>query len=254
MNAKNIIIISVMISTVFVSFFIGGYATLSPFLFITGLLVAYIINIWIASKMETKFLIIFVIMSTALAILDEYAHTSAGTLMYFDHAVPSPLTIFGWSIFMMVILAISSLIMKVKSFDLHKLEIQYKRIIRILPVLASLILVSIMVIVQGYASVFSLLLLLVYAILVLASCYYTYGHSLKWDISLMISSLAIGFFMEFTGAHEGLWTFHYMELVSLFIVFSWPLRVWAVLGLCSLSGADLGERSEPFEAGQVLIS
>ena len=58
----------------------------------------------------------------------------------------------------------------------------------------------------------------------------------------MVGSLAFGFYMEFTGALEGLWTFRFMEPVSLFIVFSWPLRIWAVNAFCLLFNVDFSEK------------
>lgn len=217
-------------------FFLGGYYTLMPILFLAGLVGASIFDAWAVIGMETKHLVSFVAMATFVATMDEYAHTSSWTLTYFDKATPSPLTVFGWSLFMILILIIARLVMKI-----HLIDIQDKRMLRVLPVIVSLILISTMVVLQGYVSVFNWLLVLAYAMLGLASLYYTYKHSLKWNLSLMISSLAFGSYMEFTGALEGLWTFRFMEPVSLFIVFSWPLRTWAVNALCLLLNVDLAK-------------
>lgn len=227
-----------------ISFFWGGYHTLLPIMFLVGLVGASILSAWAVIGMETKDLVSFITMATLVATVDEYAHTSAGTLTYFDNSTPSPLTVFGWSLFMILILTITRLMMKI-----HLLDLQNKKMLRILPALVPLILIPTMVVLQGYVSVFNWVLVLAYVMLALASFYYTYQHSLKWNLSLMISSLAFGFYMEFTGALEGLWTFRFMEPVSLFIVFSWPLRIWTVNALCLLFNVDFG--SNDFEKGQL---
>lgn len=219
------------------AFFLGGYHALLPIMFLVGLVGASILSAWAAIEMTTKDLVTFIAIATLVAAIDEYAHTSVGTLTYYDHAVPTPLTVFGWSLFMILTLTITGLMMKIHLFD-----IQNKKMLRILPVLASLTLISTMVVLQGYVTVFNWVLILVYAMLGLASFYYTYNHSLKWNLSLMITSLAFGFFMEFMGAWEGLWTFRYMEPVSFFIVFSWPLRIWTVNAFCLLFNVDLSKK------------
>jgi len=213
-------------------------------MFLVGLVGASALSAWAAIGMGTKDLVSFIAMATLVAAIDEYAHTSVGTLTYFDHAVPSPLTVFGWSLFMILILTIARFMMKIPLLDMRN-----KKMLRILPVFASLILISTMVVLQGYVSIFNWVLVLVYVMLGLASFYYTYKHSLKWNLSLMISSLAFGLSMEFTGAWEGLWTFRYMEPVSLFIVFSWPLRVWTVNAFCLLFNVDLS-KNMPKRASQ----
>lgn len=237
MNIKNLTIIFLVILANVISFFWGGYHTLLSILFPVGLIVASIVSIWIAIRIETKDLLSLVVIATIIATIDEYIHTSAGTLTYFDRAVPSPLTVFGWSLFMILILATSQLVMKIRF-----LELQNKKISRILPVFASLFLISTFVVLQGYANIFDWKLVLLYAMLGLASFYYTHRHSLKWNLSLMISSLIFGFSMELIGPIEGLWSFRFMEPVSIFIVFSWPLRVWTVNAFCFLLRVDFSKK------------
>ena len=251
MNTKNLVIIFVMILANLISFFLGGYYTLLPIMFLVGLVGASILSAWTVIGMETKDLVPFIAMATLVATIDEYAHTSAGTLTYFDNAAPSPLTVFGWSLFMILILTITKLMMKI-----HLLDLQNKKTPRILPVLISLILISTMVVLQGYVSVFNWVLVLVYVMLGLASFYYSYEHPLNWNLSLMTSSLAFGFYMEFTGALEGLWTFRFMEPVSLFIVFSWPLRTWAVNAFCLLFNVDFSKKMfvETYSRNNMLVT
>lgn len=239
-NAKNLVVIAAVVLANFVSFFLGGYHTLLPTLYLVGLIGSSVVGAWAVVRIRTKDLVSLVAMAILVAAVDEYAHTSAGTLTYFDRAVPSPLTVFGWSLFMILLVTIAKFMMRMRLFDL-----QDQRTLRIIPVISCLILVSAAAVLQGYVSVFNWVLVLVYVMLGLASFYYTYGHSLKWNISLMTSSLVFGAFMEFTGRWEGLWAFRFMEPVSLLILFSWPLRIWTVNALCLLFDVDFG--SDDFE-------
>ncbi len=256
-NTLSLAAICIVILANWISFFWGGYHTLLPTLFIIGLLGTSIVSGWVAVGMKIRDLTILLVVATLLAFADEYAHTSAGTLTYFDRAIPSPLTVFGWSPFMILLLAVTRTMTKIRSIYIRD-QIR----LRTLPVLASFILILTVAVLQGYVSIFNWTLALVYFVLGVASLYYTYMHSLKWNLLLMITSLVLGFSMEFSGRGEGLWTFHFMEPVSLLILFSWPLRIWTVSALCFLSDVDLSEKpfrtalfsSQMMEKGKSLIA
>ena len=233
-NIRNLFIISVVVLANFISFFIGGYHTLLPFFFLVGLIGTSVFGAWVANGVGTMDLVIFIVIATIVAAIDEFAHTSVGTLTYFDNGVPSLLTVFGWSLFMMLLVTLTKFLMRFRIFD-----VKDQRMLRVSPVIVSLILVSIAALVQGYFTSFDWVLFLVYVLLGFASLYYTYRNPLKWNILLMITSLIFGFIMEFMGRWEGLWTFRFMEPVSLLILFSWPLRLWTVNALSLLLNVDL---------------
>lgn len=193
--------------------------------------------------METPSLVVFLIISTAVAAIDEYAHTSAGTLTYFDHGVPSLLTVFGWGIFMLVMLSVSRLIMKIPAFGAGESTREERGILRILPVLILCGLIAVTVTMLNYIPVFSPLLFLVYLLLAFFSLYYAGRLTVTRNLAVLIAGLLTGCLMEYLGALEGIWTFHYGEPISLFILFSWPLRFWTVLCLCHLAGYDICRRS-----------
>jgi len=238
-NSRNLLLIFVVVSANLLYFFIGGYYALRPVFFLVGLVVTSVISAWIAVGMNTKDLVAFIVTATLVAMMDEYAHTSVGTLSYFDNAVPSPLTVLGWSIFMILIVAAARVMMRIRSLD-----VQDRKMLRTLPVVVSILLILAATLLQGYTSVFNWVLVLVYVMLLVASLFYTYGHPLKWNIYLMIGSLMFGFFMEYIGRWEGLWTFRFMEPVSLLILFSWPLRIWAVNAFCLLFNVDFSNSLE----------
>ena len=112
-NTKNVAIVSILILANFLAFLLGGYFTLTPIFYLIGFVGTMVISAWVGIKMSTKNLLFIIVTSTLLAIIDEYAHTSVGTLSYFDQAVPSPLTVFGWSIFMVFLVAAAKVLMKI---------------------------------------------------------------------------------------------------------------------------------------------
>ena len=243
-NTRNLALISVVILANFASFFLGGYYGLTPIFFFISLVGTSVVSALAAVGMRTKDLLSLIATATLTAALDEYAHTSVGTLTYFDSAVPSPLTVSGWSLFMILLITVARVMTRIRS-----LIVQDRKILRIVPVIAMTLLIFAVTLFQGYIHVFDWVLVLVYVILIFASFYYTYAHSLKWNLFLMIVSLVFGFCMEYMGRFEGLWTFHFMEPVSLLILFSWPLRIWTVNALCLLFNVDFG--SNDFKKGQL---
>lgn len=241
-NKKNLLIITVLVLINLVAFLWGGYHTIMPIFYIAGFVGFSVISFWVGNKLETKNLIALATSATLLSFVDEYAHTSVGTLTYFDQAVPSLLTVFGWSVFMISLVGITKLILSIRS-----LKIMDNKKLRTLPVIISLILVLAVIVLQDYLSIFNWVLVLVYLFLFAASFYYTHVHPLKWNFLLMITSLILGFSMEFVGGLEGLWNFRFQHPISLLILFSWPLRIWAVNALCFAFGVDFSKDHEKRE-------
>jgi hypothetical protein len=243
-NKKNLLIITVLGMINLVAFFWGEYHTLIPIFYIAGFIGIAIISFWVGNKLETKDLIAIAVSATVLSFVDEYAHTSVGTLTYYDQAVPSPLTVFGWSVFMISLVGITKLIVNIRS-----LQMENHKKLRILPVIISLMLVLSVMVLQDYLSIFNWVLVLVYLFLFATSFYYTYVHSLKWNLFLMITSLILGLCMEYVGGLEGLWTFRFQDPVSLLILFSWPLRIWSVNAICFAFGVDFSKNFEKRKIG-----
>jgi hypothetical protein len=235
---KNNFLIFILILINIIAFLAGEYHTLTPVLYIIGFFGISIINFWLSNKLETKDLFILAVSATIVSLADEYAHTSVGTLSYYDKAIPSPLTIFGWSLFMIFIVGISRLIIKTQS-----LQIKDNKKLRILPVIITLILILAVIMIQDYLSIFNWVLISLYLFLFATSFYYTYTHPLKWNLFLMITSLILGLTMEFLGGQEGLWTFRFQESISFLILFSWPLRIWAVNFLCQAFKIDFSKNN-----------
>lgn len=238
-NKKNLLVITVLVLINLVAFLWGEYYTLMPIFYIAGFIGISIISFWVGNKLETMDLIVLALSATLLSFVDEYAHASVGTLTYYDQAVPSPLTVFGWSVFMISILGVTKFIATNRL-----LQIEDYMKLRTLPVFVSLILLLAVTVLQDYLCIFNWVLVLVYLFLFVASFYYTHVHPLKWNLFLMITSLILGICMEYVGGLEGLWTFRFQAPISLLILLSWPLRIWAVNALCLALGVDFSKNFE----------
>lgn len=238
-NTQNVVIVFILILANVLAFFLGGYYTLTPIFYLIGFVGIMVISAWVGIKMSSKNLIFIIVTATLIALIDEYAHTSVGTLSYFDQAVPSPLTVFGWSIFMLFLVAATKVLMKIPGLETHP-----SKVLRIFPVFASLIPISIILVFQNYLNIFNWVIILVYVMLFAASIYYTYAHSFKWNLMLLLCSLIFGLSMEYLGAWQGLWSFRFNEPISLLILFSWPIRTWTVCACCFIFGVDFSGEYE----------
>ena len=238
-NAKNLCVILILALANVLAFIWGGYYALTPIFFIIGFAAICIIGAYASISWQTKHLIALAVSAILVSFIDEYAHTSVGTLTYFDHAVPSLLTVFGWSVFMIFLVAAT-----VFAGNIHWLQIDDTKKFRSLPVLVPLALILAVITVQGYLNIFNWIIVLVYLLLFAASFYYTSTHPLKWNLLMMIFSLGFGLSMEYIGGMDGLWTFRFQDPISLLILFSWPLRIWTVCALCYVVGVDFNSQSE----------
>ena len=234
MKLFNALIMLALITANVLAFFWGGYHTLTPILYASGLALASAVYIWAAMRMETRDLIVLTTVTVILAFIDEYAHTTAGAFTYFDRMKPSPLTVFGWGLFIPAILTIARLLHE--KFPMEKLGSGTPRTA---PAIITIVLLIACAWTQSYLPVFNLTLAQVYILLGVTSLYYTSRHPPGWNAWVMATSLVISALMESIGAMEGMWTFRFNEPLPLFMVFTWALRTWTILAFSSLLGVEL---------------
>jgi hypothetical protein len=205
-------------------------------MFISGLVLISVICLFSSLTMETRSLVTLSVVTMAVAAVDEYAHTSSGAFRYFDGMTPSPLSVFGWSIIVLGIIAIAQFL--------------YRRVplvgldgsaLRSLLVLMPVFLLIISVWAQGYLRFFDALLVFVYVFLFSVSLYYSYLHRFGWSMWVVAFSLLVSAMMEYLGGIEGLWVYQLNEPMAVFIVFTWTLRILTILGVCSLLGVEIQE-------------
>ena len=241
MNAKNLFVVGWVITAIAATFLIMEYYTITPtpIIFLVGLAGAAFVGLWRANRMKTRDLVILVIFSIMIALIDEYAHTTSGVLTYFDLSTPSFLTVMGWSLFILFILTVTEYMNRTPLMkQLDKFDTP---VFKILPALFAIIVTIILIVAQGYLGVFSPLLAGVYVALGLVSLYYSQTRNVRWNLSILISSVIIGGAMEIIGGIEGLWWYYNMEPMAWFMMFTWALRTWAILTCCSFFGVELEE-------------
>jgi hypothetical protein len=184
--------------------------------------------------METRSLVTLTVVTMVISTVDEYAHTSSGTFSYFDGMNPSPLTVFGWSIFVLGIVTIAQYM-----YQRTPLASLDDRVLRSLLVLASISLLIISAWAQGYLRFFDSLMIFVYLFLSIASLYYSSSHRFGWSLWVVTSSLIVSALMEYLGGIEGLWVYQFNEPMAFFIVFTWTLRVLSILAVSSFLGIEI---------------
>jgi len=232
MNTKNTLIILAFTLATLLAVIIGGYLSLGPYMFLAGLAAAIGLSLWAAQSMDTRDLLILTVLTTVVAFLDEWTHTSSGAFNYYDGLTPSPLTVFGWSLFILGILTVSKIIMS--RVNLESLDSGF---LRMLPLLFSVVCIVVSVMAQDYLSVFNWTMILLYLLHTALSLIYTRDRVFSWNLWVMITSIVFGGVMEVMGAIEGMWI--YQEgLVPIFMVFTWALRTWTILTICSIFNVD----------------
>jgi hypothetical protein len=219
------------------SFYLGGYHSLIPVLYVSGLVLASAVGILFSMKMKTKDLILLLIVTIFLAYIDEYAHTMANFFTYYDQIKPSPLTVFGWTLFIPVNLTIAQYLYN--KFPMDNLI----RGIRVAPTMLSVILLIIFSWAQGYILFLTWFLAIIYTMLILVSFYYTNQHSVGWNVWVMVTSLATSILMESIGLMEGMWTYNLSKSMPFFMLFVWTLRIWTIFGLSYLLGIQIPKRA-----------
>ncbi len=235
MQLKSLLVALVLIFGTVTAFFLGGYHALVPIRFSAGLLCVSAVCLWAASRVRTKKLVTLAGVTIAVATVDEYLHVSTGVYEYYDRGVPSPISVFGWSLLMVFILMIATMLSKFLPWKNRR-----KRPGTI-PALVILILLPVSAGMQGYLPILRSPVILLYAVMCMLSLFYAYTQPLGWTISLMISGMIVGGAMEFVGSLDGLWSFHFAESLPLFMIVVWALRTWAVHASCFLLDVDFAE-------------
>lgn len=238
MNLGSICIVIVLIAATGASFFWGGFETLLPIQFLVGLFFVSAVSLWAASSIGIRKLLTLVVCTLAMATLDEYLHVSTGVYVYFDRAIPSPISVFGTSLLMILILAIATRLSKLHQWG------RKKGLSRVLPALVLIVLQPVLVWVQGYLPILKWPVILLYVVMGVASLFYSFKRPLEWTFALMISGMVVGAAMESVGSLDGMWSFHFMELLPFFMITTWALRAFTVNASCLLLGVDFSSRND----------
>jgi len=233
MGLKSFIIVLVLVSATITSLFLGGYYALLPVWFLAGLFCVSAASLWATLRIETRRLLTLTATTLAMATLDEYLHVSTEIYTYFDKGVPSPVSVFGTGLLMIFILATAT---RLSRFFPWK----NKGLLGTLPTLVSIILLLAFARVQGYLPILKWPVILLYVVMVAVGIFYAYTHPIGWTVSLIASGMTVGATMEFVGSLEGMWSFHFLEPLPLFMICIWAFRTLTVHASCFFLGVDFG--------------
>ena len=58
---------------------------------------------------------------------------------------------------------------------------------------------------------------------------YSWKHSIEWNASLVVVSVAVGGYMELMGSMAGYWLYHFHETLAVFFALSWAMNTMAFM-------------------------
>jgi len=117
---------------------------------------------------------------------------------------------------------------------------------RLFPFLVVLVIFVLFSYWEGYLAISNMSVLVMYAVMVAIGLLYSWKHSIEWNASLMVVSVALGGYMELLGSIAGYWTYSFHETLAVFFALSWSMNIMAVHGLAYVLGIDLGDMGKRY--------
>ncbi|VVB70586.1 Uncharacterised protein [uncultured archaeon] len=235
-----LMVLSVILAFAF-GYCLDGYVWHLSLAFELSFLAAMAVSIIGALRMKTSKLAVLLISSALTATAVEHINISSKLLAYTGSADVSLFIITGWMLMMVTIMPLSDLLTNwLSGLGMFK----KMQALNILPFVLSLVLLSMFFIWEGYFWIASKEVLVMYGVMVAVSLLYSARHSIEWNASTMVVSIAVGGYMELLGSLAGFWQYHFMEPLAVFFALTWSLNTWTVHGLASLVGIDLGAYKE----------
>ena len=224
-------------------YYSDGYIRHSSLLFELSYLAAIAVALVAAARMKTKNLAALVLSSALVSVVVEHTNVSAGLLAYSGSPDVSLFVVSGWILMMVVILQLSDLSMKwLPGLGIFKNMQGWS----ILPFVITFIVFALFFYWEGYLAICGREVLEMYGVMAVIGLVYSWRHSIEWNASIMVVGLVVGGYMELIGSMAGLWHYHFMEPLAIFIALSWPINTWTIHGLIYLLGIDLGKYKERY--------
>jgi uncharacterized protein (DUF362 family) len=218
-------------------FYADGYIWRSTLLFDLNYLLAFGLGVIAAARMKTLHLVALLASSALVSAVAEHINISAGLLRYTGSTDVSLFVVSGWMLMMVVIVYFSDLLTKWLSLlGIFKKLQGWNN----LPVLLTSAIFAAFMLWEGYLAISNREVLALYAFMAALGLLYSTKHSIEWNASLMVVSIAIGGYMELVGSLAEFWQYHFMEPLAVVFVLSWALNSWAIHCITYLMGIDLG--------------
>ncbi|VVB63089.1 Uncharacterised protein [uncultured archaeon] len=239
-KARRRINISIMVLVALASvagFYADGYIWRSNLLFDLSFLLAFALGMIAAARMKTFHLVALLSSSALVSAVAEHINTSSGLLRYTGSPDVSLFVVSGWMLMMVVIIYLSDFLTKWLSLlGIFKKLQRWNN----LPVFLALAIFAAFMVWEGYLAIANREVLALYAFMAALGLLYSTKHSIEWNASLMVVSIAIGGYMELLGSLAGFWQYHFMEPLAMVFVLSWALNTWTIHCIIYLIGIDLG--------------
>lgn len=235
----NIIIMLLVALASLAGFYLDGYIWRSTLLFDLSYLAATVLGVVAAARMKTRHLVALLLSSAFVSAVVEHTNVTAGLLKYTGSTDVSLFVVTGWMLMMVVILYLTDFMTKwISALGIFRRLQGWNNI----PILLTLILFAMFMTWEGYLALAlaSKEVLAMYTIMAALGLLYSTRHSIEWNASLMMMSIAIGGYMELLGSLAGFWQYHFMEPLAVLFVLSWSINAWAIHCTTYLMGIDLG--------------
>ena len=233
----NISIMALLGLASIAGFYADGYIWRSTFLFDLSYLLAFALGVIAAARMKTLHLVALLASSALVSVVAEHINISSGLLRYTGSTDVSLFVVSGWMLMMVVIIYLSDFLTEWLSILGIFKKLQGWNI---LPILLTSAIFAAFMLWEGYLAISNREVLALYAFMAALGLLYSTKHSIEWNASLMVVSIAIGGYMELVGSLAGFWQYHFMEPLAVVFVLSWALNSWAIHCITYLMGIDLG--------------
>lgn len=221
-----------------IGYYQDGYIWRSSLLFELSFIIAIIVAALASARMKTVHVIVLMAVSALSCFVVEHTNIRAGLLEYTGSQDVTVFTISGWIVMMMVVLQISDFLSPwLKGLGLFN-GIRSWKLLPFGIVLAAFILFFSW---EGYLAISNVKVQLMYAAMAAIGIIYSWRHSIEWNASLLIASVAVGGFMELVGSLAGFWIYRFNETLAVFFALSWAMNTMMVHGVTYLFGIDLGD-------------
>jgi uncharacterized protein (DUF362 family) len=224
-----------------IGYYADGYIWKSSLLFECSFILAIAIAALASARMKTIHIITLLAISSLVCYVVEHTNIKAELLQYTGSTDVTVFIVSGWILMMVVILQLSDFLTAwLRILEIFK-EIKSWKLFPFLLVVAIFVLFSYW---EGYLVISNLNVLVMYAAMVAIGLLYSWKHSIEWNTSLAVVSVAVGGYMELLGSMAGNWTYHFNETLAIFFALSWAVNTMAVNGLAYVLGIDLGDMEQ----------
>lgn len=228
MVKTNHIIVVIFAIVVFVSYYLEGYLLKASLLFNVFYIATILIAAYALSRLETKPLVVFSIITMILGACVEFLNTSDSNWTYYDGGQPPMWVAVGWAFILALAYYGSGFVKKYLKWRVYPL----------IPVIICFGLFFLFSYTGGYISYITVAL---YLFMLAMGIYYTHSSNFGWTLAVLILGIVMGTVSELLGAACDLWTYQYDEMLPIHMIFAWAANAFCLLGLVKLAGYDVEE-------------